>query len=290
MIPEITVGLTFYNNESTLADAIRSIFAQTFDDWELIIIDDHSSDDSLKIAQSVVDTRVKVHSDTMRRGFVYQLNRLTQLAQGKYYARMDADDLMHPERLSKQLNYLKAHPDIDLVDTSMYSMNQQCQAVGIRTVDLSDMGPDRVLKKGLLHHATVMGHIEWFRKNPYDPGYVRAEDYELWCRTCKTSSFGRMKEPLYFVREGRVNLRNYLLSGQTARRILKTYGPAIVGKKETMKLLAKSHVKNFAYRLFAIFNVHEMLVEMRNRKLETDEKTTADSIINNVLSTTVPGL
>ena len=218
MIPEITIGLTFYNNESTLADAIRSIFVQTFQDWELIIIDDHSSDESLEIAQSVVDPRVKVHSDTMRRGFVYQLNRMTQLAQGKYYARMDADDLMHPERLSRQLNYLKAHPDIDLVDTSMYSMNQQCQAVGIRTVDLSDMGPDRVLKKGLLHHATVMGHIEWFQKNPYDPRYVRAEDYELWCRTCKTSSFGRMKEPLYFVREGRVNLNNYLIKctdGQT---------------------------------------------------------------------------
>jgi hypothetical protein len=198
--------------------------------------------------------------------------------------------LMHPERLSKQLNYLKAHPDIDLVDTSMYSMNQQCQAVGIRSVDLSNMGPDRVLKKGLLHHATVMGHIEWFRVNPYDPAYVRAEDYELWCRTCKTSSFDRMKEPLYFVREGRVNLSNYLLSGQTVRRIIKTYGPSLVGKKETMKLLAKSYAKNFAYRLFALFNAHEMLVGMRNRKLGNDEKTIADSIIKSILSISVPGL
>jgi glycosyltransferase involved in cell wall biosynthesis len=290
MIPEITIGLTFYNNESTLTDAIRSIFAQTFDDWELIIIDDHSSDDSLKIAQSVKDSRVKIYSDTARRGFVHQLNRLTRLASGKYYARMDADDLMHPERLFQQINYLKTHPDIDLIDTSMYSMNQQCQAVGIRYVDPSNMGPDRVLKKGLLHHATVMGHIEWFRMNPYDSGYIRAEDYELWCRTCKASRFGRIREPLYFVREGRVNLNNYLLSGQTVRRIIKKYGPSLVGRKETAKLLAKSYAKNLAYRLFALFNAHEMLVDMRNRKLGNDEKTIADSIIKNILSISVPGL
>jgi hypothetical protein len=169
-------------------------------------------------------------------------------------------------------------------------MDQQCQAVGIRAVDPSNMGPDRVLTKGLLHHATVMGHIEWFQNNPYDPEYVRAEDYELWCRTCKTSSFGRMKEPLYFVREGRVNLNNYLLSAQTVRRIIKTYGPSIVGKKEATRLLIKSYGKSSAYRLFALFNAHEILVDMRNRKLEIDEKTIADNIINSILSTPVQGL
>lgn len=290
MNPEISIGLTYYNNAETIKDALRSIFGQTFQDWELVIIDDNSKDGSFEIAKSIKDSRIRVYREEERKGFVSALNRMTQLARGKYYARMDADDLMHPERLSRQLNYLKAHPDIDLADTSMYSMNQQCQAVGIRSVDLSDMGPDRVLKKGLLHHATVMGHIEWFQKNPYDPGYVRAEDYELWCRTCKTSSFGRMNEPLYFVREGRVNLSNYLLSGQTVRRIIKTYGPSLVGKKETMMLLAKSYAKNFAYRLFALFNAHEMLVDMRNRKLGIDEKTTADTIINGILSTSVPGL
>jgi glycosyltransferase involved in cell wall biosynthesis len=290
MNPEISIGLTFYNNADTIKDALRSIFGQTFQNWELVIIDDNSKDGSFEIVKSIKDSRVRVYKEDVRKGFVSALNRMTQLARGKYYARMDADDLMHPERLSKQLNYLKAHPDLDLVDTSMYSMNLQCQAVGIRSVDPSNKGPDRVLKKGLLHHATVMGHVQWFRENPYDPEYVRAEDYELWCRTCKTSFFGRMEEPLYFVREGRVNLSNYFLSGQTVRRVIRTCGPSLVGKKETMKLLAKSYAKTCAYHLFALFNAHEILVDMRNRKLGTDEKTTADAIINSILSMSVPGL
>ncbi len=290
MNPEITIGLTFYNNAGTLKDALRSIFAQTFQDWELIAIDDHSTDGSFEIVQSVKDSRVHVYREEERMGFVAALNKMTQLARGKYYARMDADDLMHPERLLKQIRYLRENSNIDLVDTSMYSMNQQCQAVGIRHVDSSNMRLDRVLKKGLLHHATVTGHIEWFRENPYDPEYVRAEDYELWCRTFKTSSFGRIEEPLYFVREGRVNLNNYLLSGQTVRRIIKTYGPSLVGKGETLKLFTKSYVKSFAYRLFALFNAHEILVEMRNRKLRGDEKAIADSIVSSILSISVPGL
>jgi glycosyltransferase involved in cell wall biosynthesis len=290
MNPEITIGLTFYNNANTIKDALRSIFGQTFQDWELVVIDDNSKDGSFEIVKSLKDSRVRVYKEEERKGFVSALNRMTQLARGKYYARMDADDLMHPERLFRQINYLKTHPDIDLVDTSMYSMNQQCQAVGIRYADASNMKPDRILKKGLLHHATVMGRIEWFQQNPYDPVYVRAEDYELWCRACKTSSFGRMEEPLYFVREGRVNLNNYLLSAQTVRRVMKTYGPSLVGRKETVRLLAKSYGKSLAYRLFALVNAHEILVDMRNKKLENNEKVTADTIIKRLLSISVPGL
>jgi glycosyltransferase involved in cell wall biosynthesis len=290
MNPEITIGLTFYNNADTIKDALRSIFGQTFQDWELVVIDDNSNDGSFELVRSMKDSRVRVYKEEERKGFVSALNRMTQLARGKYYARMDADDLMHPERLSRQISYLKTHPDIDLVDTSMYSMNQQCQAVGIRYADSSNMRPDRILKKGLLHHATVMGRIAWFQKNPYDPIYVRAEDYELWCRTCKTSSFGRMEEPLYFVREGRVNLNNYLLSAQTVRRVMKTYGPSLVGRKETVQLLIKSYGKSLAYRLFALFNAHEILVDMRNRKLEDDEKATVDNMIRSLLSISVPGL
>ena len=132
MEPLVSIGLTFYNNARTLPDAIRSVFAQTLQDWELIIIDDHSTDGSLALCESIRDPRVRVYTDTERKGFVYQLNRMTALARGNYYARMDADDLMHPERLQRQIAYLEANRDIDLVDTSMYSMDQQCRAVGIR--------------------------------------------------------------------------------------------------------------------------------------------------------------
>jgi glycosyltransferase involved in cell wall biosynthesis len=290
MNPEITIGLTFYNNAGTLKDALRSIFAQTFQDWELIIIDDNSSDGSLDIAQSIKDPRVRVYRENTRKGFVYHLNQLTRLARGKYYARMDADDMIHPERLLKQIEHLKSNPDIDVVDTAMYSMDQQCKAIGIRNAHSLDLRPIVLLRGRFFAHATVMGHTKWFQKNLYDPRYIRAEDCELWCRTFKTSRFGRIKEPLYFVREGLVNVHNYLLSCQTVRHIIKQYGSLHIGRYSTLRLITESYIKGFAYRMFALFNSHDALVNMRNRKLNSDEKIYAEKIIKQIKSTSIPGL
>ena len=289
MKPEITIGLTFYNSVGTLKDALRSIFAQTFQDWELLIIDDHSTDGSFDIARSVKDHRVKVYREEGRLGFVNALNRITSLSRGKYYARMDADDMMHPERLARQLEYLKKRPEMDVVDTAMYSMNQKGRPVGIREVGPADVNPMVTLRGRFFHHATIMGHTEWFRRNPYDPCFIRAEDCELWCRTFNTSRFGRINEPLYFVREGLVNVRNYLESARTVRRIIRTHGPKLVKGHRIAKLIIESHVKGYAYRVFSSMNSHDLLVNMRNRKLRRREIEGARAIIEHILSTHVPG-
>ena len=289
MYPLISIGISFHNNAETLGDAIRSVFAQTFQDWELILVDDHSSDNSLSIAQSVIDPRVRVYKRGAGKGFIYQLNRITKLVKGKYYARMDADDMMHPERISKQINYLESNGDICLVDSAMYSMDQQCNIKAIRNLNSLDYRPTILLGRGLLCHATVTGHADWFKRNPYDPKYLRAEDRELWCRTFKNSHFGRIKEPLYFVREGRVNVNNYLMSGKTERLIIKTYGPNLAGKREALKLITKSYMKCLAYKIFSLFGIHEILVDMRNRKLSNEEKLYASKVIEEILVTLVPG-
>ena len=89
----ITIGIPFYNAEAYLADAIRSVFAQTYEDWELILIDDGSTDNSLAIARSVDDPRVRVYSDGKNKKLASRLNELTQLATYEFIARMDADDV-----------------------------------------------------------------------------------------------------------------------------------------------------------------------------------------------------
>ncbi len=290
MNPEISIGLTFYNNAATIADALRSIFVQTFVDWELIIIDDNSTDGSFEIAERVRDARVRLYKEEKRMGFVHALNRMTSLARGTYYARMDADDMMHPERLSRQIKYLKDHPDIDVVDTPMISMDQQCRAVGVRYAGPIDPRPEVLLRANFFYHATIMGRTEWFKKNPYDPEYLRAEDCELWCRTFRTSRFGRIAEPLYIVREGLVNVRNYLMSSRTVRKIVRKYGPVYVGKAKTTRLIAESHAKSCAYRLFSLLRLHDMLVRVRNRELDEKERILADAVIERVRSAEVPGL
>src|SRR5690242_7757702 len=216
----VTIGIPFLNARRYLADAVRSVFAQTHGDWELLLIDDGSTDGSIEVVRHLDDPRVRVLYDGSRRGLCARLNQIASLAQGAYLARMDADDLMHPERIELQLNVLRADPTIDLVDTATFSVDDDLTPLGVRGDRPLDSRPEVVLRNGLLIHPTVMGRAEWFRSNPYDPVYVRAEDRELWNRTCATTKFARLGQPLFFYREGRAgNLRNYLRTESTVRDI-----------------------------------------------------------------------
>jgi glycosyltransferase involved in cell wall biosynthesis len=204
----VSIGIPFFNARPYLADAVRSVFAQTHEDWELILMDDGSTDGSLDVVRQLDDERVRLVSDGTNHGLCARLNQIAALAQGKYLARMDADDLMHPERIERQLRLLDEYPDIDVVDTATFTVDDDLTPLGIRADKPLDCAPVSVLQRGLLMHPTVMGRTDWFRRNPYDPVYVRAEDCELWCRTCTTTRFARIGKPLLFYREGmRGNLR-----------------------------------------------------------------------------------
>ena len=123
----VTIGLPFYNAEKYLALAIESVLQQTYTDWELLLLDDGSTDNSLSIAQSYAqkDSRIKVISDGKNKNLATRLNELPSLAQGLYLARMDADDIMLPARIERQLAVLKAHPEIDVLGTNAYIINDE---------------------------------------------------------------------------------------------------------------------------------------------------------------------
>ena len=106
----ITIGLPFYNAENYLELAIKSVFAQTYQDWELILMDDGSTDRSLEIAKSINDPRVSVYSDGKNKKLAARLNEIVRLAKYDYLARMDADDLMSTKRIETQMNILKNNP------------------------------------------------------------------------------------------------------------------------------------------------------------------------------------
>ena len=130
----VTIGLPFYNAEKYLALAIESVQAQTYTDWELLLLDDGSTDNSLSIAQSYAqkDSRIKVISDGKNKNLATRLNELPSLAQGLYLARMDADDMMHPARIERQLAVLETHPEIDVLGTNAYIINDENAVTGMR--------------------------------------------------------------------------------------------------------------------------------------------------------------
>lgn len=216
-IPIVSVVLPVYNAGTVLAQALASIFLQTFRDWELILIDDGSTDRCLA-GFSSTDSRVRMIQDGTNRGLAARLNQGIDLARGSYLARMDQDDIAYPGRLEAQVKFLKKHPDIDLVATRALLFRNDGAVIGLspfrRTHDEICAAPWRGF---FLPHPTWMGKIEWFRRYRYRiPEVVRAEDQELLLRSYRVSRFACLPEVLLGYRQTGLSLKKVL----TARKHL----------------------------------------------------------------------
>ncbi|HEY3265344.1 MAG TPA: glycosyltransferase [Armatimonadota bacterium] len=286
----VTIGVPFYNNARTLADCVRSVMAQTYDDWELILVDDGSSDGSAEMAASIRDPRIRTLTDGSNRGLSHRLNQLAAIAEGEYLTRMDADDLMHPERIARQVEWLDRRPEIDLVDCGAYSLDFNNDVHGIRGMDDLDARPASILAHNFLFHPCVMGRAEWFRRNPYNEDLRRAEDLDLWCRTFNTTRFGRIHEPLLFYREDAISVKTIKRSLRDVRRIYRAHGPKLVGWALTARLSAATYLKAGAYDVFTALGLQGRLLQRRNTPIDEEARTAARAILATILSVPVPGL
>lgn len=292
MSAKITIGLPFFNAERDLPDAIRSVFAQTHQDWELILVDDGSTDGSLEIARAIRDPRVRVVSDGRNLRLATRLNQIVEMANCDLVARMDADDLMAPERIARELAVLEAEPDIDLVSTGLISLDGQDRPVGARWHVDTTVTRDHLLRKipaGIVH-AAVLGRREWFQRNPYDPTVPIAQDYDLWLRSSRKNDLRvrTLQDPLYYVRElGSVSEAKMLRSYRFDRRALWRSRRNLW---ET-RYIAKSFAKTAALHvIFATVGL-EWLVRRRSRQAVADalvQKFQTD--LGTIRSTHVPGL
>ncbi len=208
---KLTVGISFKNPGEYFRLALQSVFAQTFIDWELILIDDGSTDDSLSLAKSIKDKRVRVYSDGKSKGLSVRLNEMIQLTNSPYFFRMDADDIMHPHRLEKQYQLLIQYDEDTVIGTSAYSINTNSSIVGLKSSRQNqELGFNA---RHSFWHPTVAASTTWFRNNVYSENFIykRSEDAELWCRTTSKTKFINLDRPLFFYREsGNFSFNNYL--------------------------------------------------------------------------------
>lgn len=208
--PLISVVMPVFNCEATLAIATRSMLRQTCADFELLILDDGSTDDTVEVARSCAEPRVRVIVDSSgNQGLASRLNQGIDLARGCYVARMDGDDISFPLRLQRQLEFLEGHQEIDLVGCSMVIFKGAGELVGVQPAKRRhDEICGNFLRSCLLPHATWMGRTSWFRTHRYDPTRRRAEDRELLLRTRQCSQFAGIPEALYAYRVNGVSIRN----------------------------------------------------------------------------------
>lgn len=204
---KISVLMGIYNCEATLAEAIESILAQTYTDWELILCDDASTDGTYAVAQSYSERypdKITVLQNDEHRFLAYSLNQCLAVATGEFVARMDADDRSVPERFEKQVQFLREHPAMALVGTAMQRFDDDG---GVGAIDRREEWPDR----WSLHRATVFNHATVLaRKAVYDAlgGYTvlprteRGQDIDLWARFFHAGYKGaNLPDVLYMVRE-----------------------------------------------------------------------------------------
>ena len=216
--PLLTVLLPCCNGGSTLGLALHSILSQTFVDFELIFLNDGSTDDSVEIALSFHDPRIRIMGGPERCGLPKRLNQGIANARGQFIARMDADDISFPQRFEKQVAYLQAHPEVDLLGCRAVVFRNSCETIGLLPFAPTHERLCAQLWRNIpLPHPSWMGRRSWFQRHQYRlPEVRRAEDQELLLRSCKDSRYACLDDVLLAYRQGQFQLPRTLV----ARRAL----------------------------------------------------------------------
>ncbi|HEC35643.1 MAG TPA: glycosyltransferase [Anaerolineae bacterium] len=207
--PKVSVLMPVYNGERYVAEAIESILAQTFADFEFIIVDDGSTDGTPSILAEYArqDPRIALLTNGANRGLVPTLNRGLKACRGEYIARMDADDISLPERLARQVTCMDQHPEVGVLGTNIAYIDSGGRLLnGGRPKDPEPMSPAMVHWSLLWHcaiyHPTVMVRrrvLEW-TGFAYDPAFRHAEDRDLWTRLAPHTTIASLSEILVHYR------------------------------------------------------------------------------------------
>jgi glycosyltransferase involved in cell wall biosynthesis len=179
-MPRVSVVMPVYNGAAHVGEAIASILAQSFADFELLLLDDGSTDASPAILRSFQDPRIRVLENGRNLGLIATLNRGFAEARGEYLVRMDADDVALPRRIEQQVEFLDRHPDIGVLGTAF-------ELFGAQSGVVRHVGGDAPLRIAMLFECALCHPSVAIRRAAvplplYDPAYLHAEDYEAWIR------------------------------------------------------------------------------------------------------------
>lgn len=236
MAPKISILMGIYNCAATLPEAIDSLLAQTCTDWELILCDDGSKDDTYAVAEGYrqrFPDKIKLLKNQQNMGLNMTLNNCLAAAEGEYIARMDGDDISLPERLEKELAFLESHPEYAVVSCSMIYFDQDGD---FRTGSSLSATPEPAqLVHGTIHcHAPCMVRSEVIRQvdgYTVDKKLLRVEDWHLWLKIYAAGYRGyNLDEPLYKMRDDR----------------------AAIGRRKFRYRLNEAHVSLLAVKTFKL--------------------------------------
>lgn len=201
--PTISVLFPIYNGSRYLHEAMKSILAQTFEDFEVIAIDDGSSDDSADIVRSFDDPRIRLIQQE-NRGLPGTLNRAMELSQGKYFARQDQDDLALPERFAQQFAYLETHPTVYLLGTwaEIWEEDKPTERVHAHATTPVELAFALLFDNPFVHSSVMLRADVLKKVGQYTSDKSRQpEDFEFWSRISRSHGVANLGQPLQVYRE-----------------------------------------------------------------------------------------
>jgi glycosyltransferase involved in cell wall biosynthesis len=195
------------NAEGTVAAAIRSILLQSWEDWELLVIDDGSTDGTARVVAGIDDPRIRLINGGGNQGLAVRLNQAIALSSSPLFARMDADDIAYPSRLEAQVEFLDLNPGCDLVGCGVLIFEAGGDITGRYPLRCTHAEICREPWRGFfLPHPTWMGRHAWFSKFCYLDAYLKTQDQDLLLRSFDTSNFACLSRVLLGYRQERRTL------------------------------------------------------------------------------------
>jgi len=236
-MPAVSIIMPAYNAARYIKAAVDSMLAQTFTNFELIIINDGSTDGTATILDGYTDPRIHVLNNEANIGITDTLNRGLTAATGTFIARMDADDISYRARLEKQVAYLHAHPDVGLLAANVIFIDEDGQP--IKEAPTAYPGPlsEMVLRWQLLWHNPLIHSSIVLRRailgtQQFDPTFIACEDYELWTRLLQQTRAVLLPDVLldYRLVSTGINRTKQAIQAEHVQRIIKRELTAVLGK------------------------------------------------------------
>lgn len=221
-MPKISVVLPVFNAQDFLIDAVQSVLDQTFSDFELLLIEDGSTDNSLKILKQIKDDRVRLIEHKENQGLVSTLNEGIRESKGEYIIRMDADDVCKLNRFELQVEFMDARPDVGISGSWLEIMGHNGEKIWRSLTDSDEIKAHLIFMPNLFHPTVIIRRKLLIDNNLYyREGNLLNEDYDLWIRMIQYCEFGNIPKPLLQYRQHEINM-------ETKRKATQTYYANII--------------------------------------------------------------
>ena len=202
--PRVSIIMSVYNTERFLHAAIDSILTQTYQDFEFIIIDDCSTDNTNTILQTYTDPRIKTIKNDINIGLALSLNKAIDATSGTYLIRMDGDDIALPKRIEKQVAFMDNHPKVGISGAYAQTFGAKNTTIMRQPTDPEELKVNLLFRTSLIHPTVIM-RKEFLDKNNLRyrnaaDGVAYVEDYDLWTRAARCGTLANLPETLLLYR------------------------------------------------------------------------------------------